>query len=65
MCFHNIKDHRTALHIENSSQYANEGEFLIMPNTVFQVKRITEIKLSYLPHRESMTQIELEECQLY
>ena len=62
MCVYNIKRHRTALHIEDSSQYANEGEVLMMPYTVLQVKRITEIKPSYLPQGQSMTQIELDEC---
>ncbi len=34
----------------------------MMPYTVLQVKRITEIKPSYLPQGQSMTQIELDEC---
>jgi hypothetical protein len=65
MCIYHIKHRRTALHIENSSQYANEGEVLIMPYTVFQVKRVDQIKPSYLPKEETMTRIELEECQEY
>jgi hypothetical protein len=65
MCVYYIKHRRTAIHIENSSQYANEGEVLIMPYTVFQVKRINQIQTSYLPKEQSITQIELEECQNY
>ncbi|CAF4475785.1 unnamed protein product, partial [Rotaria sp. Silwood2] len=38
MCRYEIKHRRTGLHIENSSQYANEGEILIMPYSVFEVK---------------------------
>ncbi|CAF1230510.1 unnamed protein product [Rotaria sordida] len=65
MCVYNIKHRRTALHIENSSQYANEGEILIMPYTVFKVKRINHIKPSYLVENQTMTEIELEECDQY
>jgi hypothetical protein len=63
MRIYHIKHRRTALHIENSSQYANEGEVLIMPYTVFKVKNIEHITPSSLPMGHSMTQIELEECQ--
>jgi hypothetical protein len=65
MCVYNIKHRRTALHTENSSQYANEGEVLIMPSTVFIVKRIEQIKLSCLPKEQTMTQIDLDECDEY
>ncbi|CAF1178871.1 unnamed protein product [Rotaria sp. Silwood1] len=61
MCIYQIKRKRTALHIENSSQYANEGEILIMPYTVFQVKNISQFKAEFLPDKPLMTQIELEE----
>jgi hypothetical protein len=63
MCIYHIKHQRTALHIENASQYANEGEVLIMPYTVFKIKNVEHITLSSLPKGDSMTQIELEECQ--
>jgi hypothetical protein len=62
MCVYHIKHRRTALHIENSSQYANEGEILIMPYTVFKVKRIGHIQPSSLPTDQTMTEIEFEEC---
>jgi hypothetical protein len=65
MCVYNIKHHRTALHIENSSQYVNEGEVLIMPYTVFQVKNIRQVKTSYLSDDLSIIEIELEECDDY
>ncbi|CAF3586388.1 unnamed protein product [Rotaria sp. Silwood1] len=65
MCVYKIKHRRTALHIENCSQYANEGEILIMPYTVFRVKRIDHIKLSDLEEGQTMTEIELEECDQY
>jgi hypothetical protein len=62
MCIYNIKDRRTALHIENSSQYANEAEVLIMPYTVFTVKSIQHITPSSLPEGHDLTHIELDEC---
>jgi hypothetical protein len=65
MCVYHVKHRRTALHIENSSQYANEGEILIMPYTVFKVKKISQTKPSYLPKDQTMTEIELEECDQY
>ncbi|UJR19989.1 hypothetical protein I4U23_023123 [Adineta vaga] len=65
MCIYYIKHHRTALHIENSSQYANEGEVLIMPYSVFRVRRIAQIKPEYIPKGQTMTEIELEECDQY
>ncbi|CAF3086251.1 unnamed protein product [Rotaria sp. Silwood2] len=61
MCIYQIKRKRTALHIENSSQYANDGEILIMPYTVFQVRNISKFKAEFLPDKPQMTQIELEE----
>jgi hypothetical protein len=65
MCVYHVKHRRTALHIENSSQYANEGEILIMPYTVFKVKKIFQTKPLYLPKDQTMTEIELEECDQY
>jgi hypothetical protein len=65
MCVYNIKHRRTALHIENSSQYAVEGEILIMPYTVFEVKQIKQVKFPYLSDEHLITQIELEECEQY
>jgi hypothetical protein len=64
MCVYNIKHRRTALHIENISQYTNEGEILIMPYTVFKVKRIDHIQPASVGN-QSMTEIELEECDQY
>lgn len=61
MCIYQIKHHRTALHIENHSQYANEGEILIMPFAVFQVKSVQQVSSSTLPKDSSMTEIQLEE----
>jgi hypothetical protein len=61
MCIYNIKHQRTALHIENSSQYPDEGEVLIMPYTVFNVKNIEQITHSSLLDGRAITQIELEE----
>jgi hypothetical protein len=65
MCIYHIKHQRTALHIENFSQYANEGEVLIMPHTVFEVKSIKQVKISHLSNGQTITEIELEECQQY
>ncbi|CAF1237226.1 unnamed protein product [Adineta steineri] len=62
MCIYHIKHPRTALHIENSSQYANEGEILIMPYSVFKIKRINHMKPLSVPIDQKMTQIEFEEC---
>ena len=63
MCVYRIKHRRTALHIENSSQYANEGEILIMPYTVFKVKNIGHIQPSFT--NQTMTEIEFEECDQF
>jgi hypothetical protein len=65
MCIYHIKHRRTALYIENSSQYPDEGEVLIMPYTVFRVKNVKEITPSYLPLGHAMTEIEFEECALF
>jgi hypothetical protein len=62
MCIYHIKHRRTAVNIEESSQYANEGEILIMPYTVFKVKKIQRTAPSYFSGGQSMTEIELEEC---
>jgi len=61
MCIYKIKHRRTALHIENYSQYANEGEILIMPFALFQVKSVRQVPSSTLPKDSSMTEIQLEE----
>ncbi|CAF3465930.1 unnamed protein product [Rotaria socialis] len=66
VCKYHIKHHRTALHIENISQYAHEGEILIMPYSVFKVKKIdTNVKLSFLQNVSQVTEIHLEECDEY
>jgi hypothetical protein len=65
ICKYQIKHRRTALHIENSSQYANEGEVLIMPYTIFKVKNKKTITASYLPDEQKITEIEFEECDQY
>jgi hypothetical protein len=65
MCIYHVKHKRTALHIENSSQYVNEGEILIMPYSVFQIKSIKQISISHLSNEQSITEIQLEECQNY
>jgi hypothetical protein len=65
MCIYHVKHQRTALHIENSSQYVNEGEILIMPYSVFEVKSIKQIPVSHLSDGQSITEIQLEECQNY
>ena len=62
MFTYQIKHQRTALHIENISQYANEGEILIMPFAHFTIQNIQQIQLNRLPSRMSITQITLEEC---
>ena len=63
MCKYQIKHARTALHIAETSQYACEGEILIMPYTVFQVKSIEKINASYLPDGQTITEIQLVECE--
>jgi hypothetical protein len=65
ICVYNIKHQRTALRIENLSQYAMEGEILIMPYTVFKVKRIQQVQPSYIPNELLITKIELKECDQY
>lgn len=62
MCKYQIKYARTVLHIAETSQYACEGEILIMPYTVFQVKSIEKVKPSYLPDGQTITEIQLREC---
>jgi hypothetical protein len=62
MFIYHIKHQRTALHIEDISQYANEGEILIMPYSVFQIKNINNVEVSHhLSNGRSITEIELEE----
>ena len=65
MCIYHIKHPRTALHIENISQYTTEGEILIMPFTVFKVKQIKKVVTSYVPDGEVITQIHFEEIEHY
>ncbi|CAF1235942.1 unnamed protein product [Rotaria sordida] len=65
MCRYTIKHRRTGLHIENSSQYANEGEILIIPYSVFEVKEIRKVQLSLFQDDQFMTEIHLEECDQY
>ena len=56
-----IKNRRTALHVEHISQYPVEGEVLIMPYSVFQVKKISQSKPAFLSDQQTITVIELEE----
>lgn len=65
MCIYHIRHPRTALHIENISQYTTEGEILIMPFTVFKVKQIKKVAASYIPDGEVITQIHFEEIEQY
>ncbi|CAF4215508.1 unnamed protein product [Rotaria sp. Silwood2] len=65
LCKYRIKHRRTALHIEDLSQYANEGEILIMPYSVFKVKKIDQVQLSFTQNVQYVTEIELEECDQY
>jgi hypothetical protein len=62
MCKYQIKHPRTALHIENSSQYPVEGEVLIMPYTVFKINNKRTMTASYLLDNQMITEIEFEEC---
>jgi hypothetical protein len=57
ICVYHINHRRTALDIENSSQYANEEEVLITSYTVFKVKRISQIKPSYVPKDQTITEL--------
>ncbi|CAF4646746.1 unnamed protein product, partial [Rotaria sp. Silwood2] len=66
ICRYHIKHRRTALHIEEISQYAHEGEVLIMPYSVFKVTKIdTDVKLSFVQNVSHVTEIQLEECDEY
>jgi hypothetical protein len=65
LCIYHIKYRRTALYIENSSQYPDEGEVLIMPYSVFRVRNVKEITPASLANHHVVTQIELEECQVF
>ncbi len=64
-CVNHIKHQRTAVHIETSYQYANERAVLIMPYTIYRVKKMNQIKSSYLSKEQTMKQIQLEECHQY
>lgn len=65
ICKYQIKHRRTALHIEDISQYANEAEILIMPYSVFKVKKIEQVQYPYTENIQNVTEIELEECEEY
>jgi hypothetical protein len=65
MCKYQIKHRRTALHIENSSQYPAEGEVLIMPYTVFKINNKRTMTAEYLPPGQTITEIQFEECDQY
>ncbi|CAF3404044.1 unnamed protein product [Rotaria socialis] len=65
ICKYQIKHRRTALYIEDMSQYANEAEILIMPYSVFKVKKMEQVQYSYTENVENATEIELEECEEY
>lgn len=65
MFIYQIKHQRTALHIENISQYANEGEILLMPFTLFIIENIEIVQLDHLPNKPLLTKIYLQECQHY
>lgn len=61
MFVYHIKQRRTALHIENISQYPAEGEVLIMPYSVFKVLKISQTRVSQHPYEYVVRKIELEE----
>lgn len=65
LCKYTIKHRRSALNIENISQYAMEGEILIMPYTVFQVKSVSQVRPSFMPDDCFIQMIEIEECDEY
>ena len=65
MCKYLIKHHRTALHVENHSQYVAEAEVLIMPFTVFKITNKQNIQVNYLPDTQIIQQIQFEECDRY
>jgi len=65
MCKYLIKHHRTALHVENHSQYVAEAEVLIMPFTVFKITNKQNIQVNYLPDTQIIQQIQFEECDHY
>ena len=65
LCKYLIKHRRSALHIENKSQYAMEGEVLIMPFTVFKVKGVSRARESFIPSNFQISLVEFEECDEY
>ena len=65
MCKYHIKHPRTALHVENSSQYTAEGEVLIMPFTVFRIINKIKVTPRYLSGGYQINVIEFEECDQY
>lgn len=64
LCVYHVKHNRTALNIDEISQYVMEGEILIMPYTVFQIKTKAIINVPSASGTHSITKIELEECDL-
>lgn len=65
LCKYIVKHRRSALNIENISQYALEGEVLIMPYTVFKVKSVSQIQPAFIPDDCAIHMIEVEECEPY
>ena len=65
MCKYHIKHRRSALHIENSSQYVAEAEVLIMPYTVFKIKSKRLYDIKDIPQYERIWTFEFEECDEY
>jgi len=65
MCKYHIKHRRSALHIENSSQYVAEAEVLIMPYTVFKIKSKQLYHIKDIPQQERIWMFEFEECDEY
>jgi hypothetical protein len=61
MCKYHIRQRRTALYIENSSQYTAEAEVLIMPYAVFKVKSKKTVVAPYLSDKQTIIEIEFEE----
>jgi hypothetical protein len=65
LCTYIIRHNRSGLHIENISEYVNEGEVLVMPYTAFTVKNLFKHVPQNSPNNERLWEIELEECEKY
>ena len=65
LCKYTIKHRRSALYIEEKSQYAMEAEVLIMPYTVFKVKQVVKTRPSFIPEGFQISMVEFEECDTY